>query len=1355
MTFKTKTALCGLILASAAHAQTPIVWDTLESTEALTLYNTRVDEIDYVLVAGSGPSSNRLDHFYVSHYIEGRGAMPTTSMEDVVSDYNFRIEAATDMTVRGVDRSADAGEQIENNILLKHTYERYAPFVKIWKLNSIRVDWPMYAHGTHSGAFHSNAKANAAGDASVLEHWGIGDFNWGVTGAGASGIWANAKITATPYVSDSGTAWAWVHEGTHAHHRLGHGNKVRELKSHLIDGEGTSTTRNATFEPTGGLWGEWHGYIGKGREDLSNYHGPVGLDISGTLEKDFRVGYMDLSRDNASPCENRIDNIIRDYHKAFDPIDSHTANDTLLVDPAALEVHVATTDVIRIRWFINGTELTAYDRQEILDLSALDLAASTYKVTAYAYDDAVDFAFTGNADKDLLRRNLNDFTQVVAWDVQITTAGATTLMDHATLMAPSSSVADTSHFNQSSSGLRAHFPLAGSGNDFVASGAWQADALYFEGDYQLTGEPLALSSGNVDALSHSNVRIETEITSNQGLTKTGLGTIALAGSNTVTGEIEVQQGMLTVAHADALGANTVVTVRRGAELALNAGTAIDSMTMEGFSALWADSETGDPILLNDLNLLRMSDPVIGEQFHTYFKLGRGQLVIAGDVTQSDTVMILTGDQPSSQYDWTDEGDVNTLRDHWLMDLSRGGEYLLSGNVSGRGSLVAKHGDTVRVSGSLSLEGESDDPAYLNGILSIMYGTHFIVEPEGQLSADIIDIGPFSTFEYNGDSALRSAIIPPHMTRQGETKQFDYPGFFGRLSGVGEIGTSVVLRQGSKLSPGRVGDVGNQHLSAGVVVDNLATYEWELANASNVLSGWDHIQVSGGLDLNGVTPDDVWIDKKGNFLTESASELVRLTIQIGSTVDTLAATGIDLNATQRFEILQADAITGYSAEKIELEIASDSPLSSTEGQWSAELVDGLRIDLVYTPDLSRDHDGDGLDGHEELALGTHPSLSDSDEDGFDDEAEVRLGTDPTDPSSIPGRNEFLVDGGSLQLEANWYLSLPNEGRKGYVTVDASIPSSVNDYDLTIESGTVTREGDAIFEWTGNTHVRVAGGGIDLAASGVNNHNSSRVLRIKQYAQLSMEAGSLQLVSSRAIELFDSGRIWISGGQITCNSIDISTGHSGGAVLEFDIGDGVVQLNTSSFNLIEGTYINFVAGSRGRLIMGSAATVDYYQSLWDAGLLRVDGDNQGTFDAHFTVVDSTLIGQSIGVAEQWYQSQMDGASPSSDDWDDDIDGDGLTVFEEFAFGGSMTSPDHTLRPRIERKPDGSLQVAYNQRRNGLRQGAYALEYSLSLEAESWLPCENLEVNPHTNLVDFDTVTLPISNAKKAFYRLQIDF
>ncbi len=1146
---------------------TEVTFETLDTQAAQDLLQQHLSEVGMVLVAGSGPSSNRLDHFYASAYLEGRGALPQF-MEHLSPDFNARVNCATGILMDDIDPPELTGGFVNDRPALRNVFKRYAPYFKVWKLDAIdRITtdgWPLYHRDLHrSGALFQAAQQNAGFD------WGSNDHHWGVTGAGAGGIWANSKICVTDYTDVGGTSWAWHHEGTHAHHNLAHASG-KDMKSKSIDGESGSLSRNYTFGPTGGLWGEWMAYSGIGTNNLSSYSLPLRAERAGGLNKDIKMANIDVEADNAYPSENRVAHMIHTYHHAFDPIDSHTPTGALLENPSHVEVRVASTEVVKIRWYVNGTELPEWRDIEVLNFASLGLSSGRHEITARVYDEVIDYAFTGDPEKDLVRSQLHTFAEVIGWSVNLSSGGSNSYGAMSALDSIGATQLAAGQFTTSPAGKTAVFPWTGATRNLDASGGFSAGAMHFSGSYSISGAgTLTLASGDFSADAHAHASIQNNLTASTGLTKAGLGTVLLGGNNTLGSDtVEISGGMLGALSPTAFGQEPAkVTLRRGAELRLNAGIQLGDSVFEGFSCVWAD--TGEEVArLGNLDFQTLGDENIGLQQHHYFKLGTGTLAFDGDATLDDSVLILTGDQRK-------EPDHHIY--HWFMDLGRGGTYEINGDISGRGSLVAKHGGLVKLNGNLDLQGESDESDTNNGILAVMYGTHFTVASGATLSTDIVDLHPFSTFEYNGNEPLAATIIPSMMTTDHEREKLNWPGFFGHLCGTGDLSEQVVLRMDASISPGAFQRAGRQNYLGGLVIDNEATYQWDLENATaandidGLPTGWDVMKVTGTLDLNGVLPAGLWT-KDSNSFSEPADEQVLLKLVIGGS-NGLSADDLNLTASgsQTFVIMEADNIIGFSPEKFELEVDNLSPVASAGGEWSIQ-QNGNRIELVYTN----------------------------------------------------SQNEFITSGGSLVDNENWSsgerpsASMPGYG---YVNLPGLINSAVSDLDLVLQAGAViTRSENGIYEWQGDTDIIVDGGSIDYTASS-DSGNSARSLRIKGTSSLELNSGSLTTWSNRNLEMFDNGSVIISGGVLDAGGISTNSNFGNQALLTFASGGGTVILRSGTLGLTNGAFVNFLSGSNGSLEVAGKDQA-YFEGLWTAGTLRYEGANLGNFADYFEVNGSIL-------------------------------------------------------------------------------------------------------------------------------------
>jgi len=139
--------------------------------------------------------------------------------------------------------------------------------------------------------------------------------------------------------------------------------------------------------------------------------------------------------------------------------------------------------------------------------------------------------------------------------------------------------------------------------------------------------------------------------------------------------------------------------------------------------------------------------------------------------------------------------------------------------------------------------------------------------------------------------------------------------------------------------------------------------------------------------------------------------------------------------------------------------------------------------------------------------------------------------------------------------------------------------------------------------------------------------TRVLRLSGTTLVTVGTGAdLTLALNKNIEFQNDGagaaQLVVNGGTVTALGIGLATDNASYAFLTFGAGDGLVDIiNVIDFTGDENLYINFLAGSGGVLDVSNAAD-GWYEALWGAGNLRVDGANIGTFASNFNVSGTAL-------------------------------------------------------------------------------------------------------------------------------------
>jgi autotransporter-associated beta strand protein len=235
------------------------------------------------------------------------------------------------------------------------------------------------------------------------------------------------------------------------------------------------------------------------------------------------------------------------------------------------------------------------------------------------------------------------------------------------------------------------FTVNGAGNTFVLAGLGlgatgdatsRAQTFTGTGNLLITG---AVTNGNAS--------------SDQGIIKTGNGTLTLAGSNTYTGATAINAGVLNLQNADGLGTAAVgTTVASGAALQLEGGISVggEALTLSGNGVssagamrnIWGNNSYSGNITLNaatrinsDADLLILSGNIGGTQNLTLG--GAGNTTISGVVGTSTGTLTKDG--------------AGTLA------LSRNNTYTGTTTINA-GSLRIGHANALGTSGNITFGG---------------------------------------------------------------------------------------------------------------------------------------------------------------------------------------------------------------------------------------------------------------------------------------------------------------------------------------------------------------------------------------------------------------------------------------------------------------------------------------------------------------------------------------------------------------------------------------------------------------------------------------------------------------------------
>jgi autotransporter-associated beta strand protein len=287
----------------------------------------------------------------------------------------------------------------------------------------------------------------------------------------------------------------------------------------------------------------------------------------------------------------------------------------------------------------------------------------------------------------------------------------------------------------------------------------------------------------------------------QGLIKAGAGDLALAASNTYTGNTSVTAGRLAVAHNNALGSTAGgTTVANGAQLYLNGVT------------------VGNEALTISGNGLASGSFIAGA-----LRSGTGSNTYQGKVTLAADAKIFSGSGTSMTLDVA-SGDSIDLASHTLT-IEGSGTHTVNDGITGTGGLIKIGSGTTTLAAANNYSGAT---AVNAGLLKVASG--------GSISSSSTTVNTGGTFDVGGTAGSVQV-------NSG-----------GLLKGSGSVG-AFTLASGGTLTPGN--SPGTLTAASAIVLGG-STYNWEISALSGTAgTTWDLFSVTGLLDMSGVTDSNKW------------------------------------------------------------------------------------------------------------------------------------------------------------------------------------------------------------------------------------------------------------------------------------------------------------------------------------------------------------------------------------------------------------------------------------------------------------------------------------------------------------------
>jgi autotransporter-associated beta strand protein len=287
----------------------------------------------------------------------------------------------------------------------------------------------------------------------------------------------------------------------------------------------------------------------------------------------------------------------------------------------------------------------------------------------------------------------------------------------------------------------------------------------------------------------------------QGLIKAGAGDLALAASNTYTGNTSVTAGRLAVAHNNALGSTAGgTTVANGAQLYLNGVT------------------VGNEALTISGNGLASGSSIAGA-----LRSGTGSNTYQGKVTLAADAKIFSGSGTSMTLDVA-SGDAVDLASHTLT-IEGSGTHTVNDGITGTGGLTKIGSGTTTLAAANSYSGAT---AVNAGLLKVLSG--------GSISSSSTTVNTGGTFDVGGTAGNVQV-------NSG-----------GLLKGSGSVG-AFTLASGGTLTPGN--SPGTLTAASATILGG-STYNWEISALTGTAgTTWDLFSVGGLLDMSGVTSGNKW------------------------------------------------------------------------------------------------------------------------------------------------------------------------------------------------------------------------------------------------------------------------------------------------------------------------------------------------------------------------------------------------------------------------------------------------------------------------------------------------------------------
>ena len=466
--------------------------------------------------------------------------------------------------------------------------------------------------------------------------------------------------------------------------------------------------------------------------------------------------------------------------------------------------------------------------------------------------------------------------------------------------------------------------MDGDGNLGSVPGSFDADYLTFNGGGLYSFRTFTMNSNRGITLAGNgfigsrNGRILTYggvITGSGNLTKNYPGTLLLSGTNTYSGTTTIDEGILSVSSSANLGATP------GSIDADN--LILDGGTLRANSSFTLDNNKG--ITLNTVSTIQTDSSVtltyggIITGSVGYFKTGEGTLLLsgnntytgdttisAGTLTVSGTLADTTDVINSGVYDVDTTDTIQSLSGAGAVELASGiilttgdgGDYTVSGVVSGAGALTKAGSGTLTFSANNTYTGDTTISAGTLKLTGTLADTTDVIN-SGTYDVDVTDT--IQSLSGSGAVELASGIT----LTTGDSGDDTVSGVISGTGSLEKTGSGTLTFSGSNTYTGDTTISAGTLKLTGTLADttdviNSGVYDVDASDTIQSLSGSGAVELASGITLTtGDSGDDTisGVISGSGALTKAGSGTLTLSgsnTYTGST--TLSAGLISISAT---------------------------------------------------------------------------------------------------------------------------------------------------------------------------------------------------------------------------------------------------------------------------------------------------------------------------------------------------------------------------------------------------------------------------------------------------------------------------